>query len=86
MSEKRPLTKITCGGCDNTWTGLSFCHCSAAPVSSPCHRTFSSLTMFDRHRVGGRCADPADWGSDARLVDGVWRGPEWDAATFKRSA
>ncbi len=82
MSEKRPLTKITCGGCDNTWTGMSFCHCSA----QSCHRTFGGLEMFDRHRRGGQCADPSDWGDDARLVDGIWRGPEWDAAVFKRSA
>ena len=43
-------------------------HCGA------CHRTFGSVTGFDRHRRNGECVDPATlpMHTDAR---GVWR---WD--------
>lgn len=36
-----------------------------------CHETFGGVTMFDRHRVGGRCLPP----DQCRMVDrdGVWR-------------
>jgi hypothetical protein len=44
---------ITCARCDFRWTGLSACHCGA------CHRTFSGLSAFDIHCVGGHCNDPA---------------------------
>jgi len=68
---KRPGA-ITCNGCEHTWTGLSFAHCSA------CHRTFSSVTGFDRHRVAGRCVDPAIMRTKKgepvmRLEAGAWR-------------
>ena len=39
--------------CGDRWTGTSKCHCSG------CHRLFSTVTMFDRHRVNAKCADPA---------------------------
>ncbi len=53
----------TCGGCNNRWAGSRTCHC-AAPQ---CHRTFSSPTSFDAHRIRrgareGQCADPATAG------------------------
>ena len=34
-------SRIGCGGCDNRWTGLRACHCSA------CHRTFTGIRGFD---------------------------------------
>ena len=45
-------------------------HCAAAG----CHRTFGSVTEFDRHRRGGRCLDPTGLG----LVEArqVWASPE----------
>lgn len=43
----------TCGGCSNTWTGIKVCHCAG------CHRTFSVLSWFDRHRTRGKCLNPA---------------------------
>jgi hypothetical protein len=42
-----------CGECDNTWTGSNMCHCSV------CHRTFSTIGLFDRHRPNSKCLDPA---------------------------
>lgn len=60
----------TCSGCDNKWTGLSTCHCAG------CHRTFTGITAFDHHRVGGKCVDPAERG----LVPAVrrhWTGWGW---------
>jgi len=48
-----------CNGCDNTWGGLSTCHCAA------CHRTFTNLKNFDKHRVKNACVDPESVG----LVD-----------------
>lgn len=70
---RAPAAPFTCGGCDNTWTGQTFCHCKG------CHRTFSGLGVFDEHRKGGdRCLDPTTitktpGHQDAR---GIWRGPE----------
>lgn len=40
--------------CGRHWTGLSQAHCPT------CHRHFSSVALFDRHRPGsGGCVDPA---------------------------
>ncbi|WP_442386149.1 FDXHR family putative zinc-binding protein [Mycobacterium sp.] len=45
--------------CGARWAGLKTCHCTA------CHCTFSTVTAFDRHRVGShadstrRCVHPA---------------------------
>lgn len=48
----------------------SQCHCSV------CLQTFGAITLFDRHRRGGRCLDPRDIdGGTLRQVNGVWRGP-----------
>jgi hypothetical protein len=46
---------FTCSGCENTWTGANVAHCAAAE----CHQTFSTVTWFDKHRVRGKCVDPA---------------------------
>lgn len=52
--------------CGAVWGGHSTCHCPT------CHRTFSSISGFDRHRVQGTCLDPSllDYERDAR---GIWR-------------
>ena len=64
--------------CGARWTGTSKCHCSAAG----CHRLFSSINTFDRHRVNGQCVDPETImvkprdGSPKRRAmvnrDGIW--------------
>jgi hypothetical protein len=77
----RKSYRITCGGCDNTWTGLTRAHCAA------CHHTFVGIGFFDRHREresdgGAHCVDPATitTGHGDRLMflrnDGIWHGPE----------
>ena len=70
----RSATRLTCSSCDATWTGVSRCHCSE------CHRTFSGLGLFDRHRRGGKCQDPAGLRhteTGERLAylspDGIWQ-------------
>jgi hypothetical protein len=51
--ERNTMTNfVVCGGCGSRWTGLSVCHAKC------CHRTFSSLSGFDQHRVGAQCCDP----------------------------
>lgn len=52
-------------------------HCSV------CHRTFGTVTSFDRHRRGGACLDPAGlrMHPDAR---GVWRMDGDAASAFSR--
>jgi len=60
----RMQSRLTCGGCVNTWTGLSRCHCSR------CHQTFATVAVFDRHQVGSRCVDPTK--IPARLTRGIW--------------
>lgn len=82
----RKAALITCGGCPATWTAMGAAHCSG------CHRTFSSVGLFDRHRSAagsehGSCFDPsrlvnAKTGAPvAEFRDGMWRGPEMDEAT-----
>jgi hypothetical protein len=45
------------------------CHCG-----SGCHRTFGSITGFDKHRRDGRCLDPDLAGLAMHLdAKGVWR-------------
>lgn len=70
---------LTCGGCDNTWTGLSRTHCGA------CHITLNGIGLFDLHRSQesehGLCLDPAAIvGRDGQprmfLRNGIWSGPE----------
>lgn len=61
----------SCSGCPARWTGANRAHCS----NPRCHRTFAGVGLFDRHRVGYRCVDPATLpGMEFR--DGLWRGPE----------
>lgn len=61
--------------CDRTCRapGASHAHCGA------CHRTFGSVSDFDRHRVDGghgegRCTHPAGLGLTEHL--GLWASPE----------
>jgi hypothetical protein len=56
--------KHTCGGCDSTWTGTNMAHCGGK--GSGCHTTFSSAKLFDLHRQGHVCTDPASivYGAD----------------------
>jgi len=42
--------------CDARWGGFNTSHCAA------CHVTFSTVGNFDRHRRGGVCVDPAEFG------------------------
>ena len=59
---------IRCGGCDQTWSGVSRCHCSA------CHLTLSRASAFDAHiRRGGVHVHPSEVGLELR--DGIWRHP-----------
>ena len=48
--------------CGKGWNGLKTCHCAA------CHRTFSTVIAFDKHRRGTyepdtrHCVNPTDAG------------------------
>lgn len=75
--------------CGATWPGLSPCHCSA------CHRTFSGVVLFDKHRHAqgehGGCHDPEtirNRRTGEKLMflrdDGIWHGPEMDKAALNR--
>lgn len=73
----------SCGGCDATWTGSAAAHCSA------CHQTFSSGTLFNRHRSiageHGRCYRPGvligrSGDPLCEFRDGMWRFPEMSDA------
>jgi hypothetical protein len=43
--------------CGARWSGNVTAHCAAA-----CHRSFSGVTNFDRHRRNGACLNPANIG------------------------
>jgi len=60
-------TVATCGRCAARWTAARAAHCAG------CHRTFSTVGGFDRHRRGGACLDPTTVGLELR--DGAFRGP-----------
>jgi hypothetical protein len=77
----RPPHRITCGGCTNTWTGLTYAHCGV------CHITLAGIGLFDRHRErdedgGAHCVYPASVtsakGEQVMFLreDGVWHGKE----------
>lgn len=64
-----------CGRCDNRWGGLNTAHCGA----ENCHRTFTGIVAFDKHRAGSHaagtrhCVDPQTVG----LVDAGRAYPCW---------
>lgn len=68
----------TCSGCAAQWNASATAHCGS------CHRSFSGVSLFDRHRyitqTSGGCIDPAELMSNGKRVaflrDGVWRYPE----------
>lgn len=64
-----------CGGCGALWTGTRACHCACAC----CHATFSSVSLFDAHRVAegehSACRDPATL-PQVVWRDSMWRSPE----------
>ena len=39
--------------CGARWSGSRTAHCGGT-----CHRTFTGVSTFDAHRVGGRCVEP----------------------------
>lgn len=41
-----------CPRCPSRWSGYNTAHCSV------CHRTFTGVNTFDKHRVRGKCVDP----------------------------
>lgn len=74
----RRSTWITCR-CGARWTDLRAAHCGS------CHRSFSSVALFDRHRSvagdHGACLNPdtitnANGERVMSYRDGAWRGPE----------
>lgn len=78
---------ISCSGCSTVWTAAGAAHCSGPG----CHRTFSSVGLFDKHRSQygehGRCLDPETI-THARTGErlmffraGMWRGPAMDEET-----
>lgn len=62
----RPANAVTATCCGAWWTGSSPCHCSG------CHQNFSGISAFDRHRRGGKCADPDQVGLTP--VNRKWEG------------
>ena len=69
--ERKPAPLLTCGGCSSTWSGLGRAHCGVGG----CHRTFTGVTAFDRHRgAKGECLDPATLGMVLR-EGGLWGAP-----------
>lgn len=66
-------------GCGASWGGLNTAHCDA------CHRTFTGITAFDRHRDGSHssgtrhCVNPATVGLvDAARNYACWGFPNVD--------
>jgi hypothetical protein len=70
----RQQQSASCGGCPARWSRTRIAHCGA------CHRTFSTVGNFDRHRSNrgkhGACLDPVTVGMVER--DFVWGMPPPD--------
>jgi hypothetical protein len=62
------LLRITCGGCAATWAGEDRAHCAS------CHRTFDTVSVWDAHRVDGKCQHPRRLGLTA-TKNGIWLEP-----------
>jgi hypothetical protein len=60
------LFHITCGGCAASWAGDDRAHCGR------CHVTYDSITLYDTHRTGGRCARPRALGLVSKK-NGIWQ-------------
>lgn len=58
------------GWCGKTWTqrGNSTSHCAE------CHQTFSTLSLFDKHRKDGACHRLT--GNQKQDEEGVWWTPQ----------
>lgn len=72
----RPINAIIHPECGQWWTGPGRAHCPA------CHRTFSTDSAADKHRVGKfgvdrRCVDPATVGLVAKRKPwgDMWQNP-----------
>lgn len=66
--------------CGAEWTGMLTAHCGS------CHETFSAVGPFDRHRKGGACNPPTDFGmADMGRAYRCWGFPmdEQDSARMK---
>lgn len=85
-AQKRKPGAVYCPRCPNWWTGLRSGHCAT------CHRSFTSVAAFDRHRSGSHargtrhCVDPEvvglvpaerEW--PGWSLPGKWAGPEAEA-------
>lgn len=48
--------------CGKGWNGYNTCHCTT------CHETFTGIAGFDKHRLAGKCLDPATmvWGTKSK--------------------
>lgn len=70
---QKPRQATECPRCTSWWTGLNTSHCTA------CHRTFTGITAFDKHRDGSHsastrhCVEPESVG----LVDAGRAYPCW---------
>jgi hypothetical protein len=62
-----------CANCGEEWTGLAVAHCPT------CHRTFTTVSAFDKHRTGSHtddtrhCLDPATAGL-IKVTRPTWTG------------
>lgn len=63
----------SCNKCEQKWSGLKMAHCAAG-----CCKTFSTVSNFDRHRIGVKvplvCVEPESVGLEANRY-GTYRMP-----------
>jgi hypothetical protein len=57
---------VACAGCGQRWYGIDRAHCGT------CHRTFTDVEFFDRHRVDDGCRSPASLDMIKNAKSGVW--------------
>ena len=51
LSKTMPQGYGQCANCGEEWTGLAVAHCPT------CHRTFTTVSAFDKHRTGSHTDD-----------------------------
>jgi hypothetical protein len=70
---------VACAGCGQRWYGIDRAHCGT------CHRTFTEVDFFDRHRVDDGCRSPASLGMIKNAKSGVWE-PRASAVKRRRAS
>ena len=78
---QKPHAQLSCAtlGCAPLRPASRICHCTS------CHRTFTAVTSFEKHRRDSACIDPVTVGLELK-ASGRWGRPGAEQADTQRYA